>query len=287
MDQAETLRRVAALKRGQGPGGKSSCEIISVSSGKGGVGKSNITVNLAVTLAKRGRKVLMLDADMGTANIDILLGMDPRRNLSHVIEGQATLLEILVKVTDNLYLIPGASGIMDAGYLPVQQLDQLRTDLLKLEEMFDFMFIDTAAGVNNLVIRTLQGSDRILMICTDEPTSIVDAYALAKVLFRECDAARLQLVVNDVEGEEEAEDVYGKLKVAIQHFLKKELEYLSYIVHDDVVARGVVLQKPFMLTPAECPARANFEALATLLDHDDPWTEGKGFLQLFQLLVQK
>ena len=287
MDQAETLRRIAAQKQKVTPQEGHDIQIIAITSGKGGVGKSNVSLNTAIALAKRGRKTLILDADMGTANIDILLGMDPRLNLGHVIEGQANLFEILVKVTDNLYLIPGASGMMDPGYLGIQNLEQLRKDILQLESMFDFVFIDTAAGVNQLVIQALKGSDQVLLICNDEPTSIVDAYALVKVLYKQDPEARIQLVVNDVEGEEEAEDVYGKLKAAIQHFLKRDLEYLNHIAHDEGIARGVILQKPFMFTAADSPARGHVETLATKLEAQLGNRSGKGLLQLFQRLIQK
>ncbi|CAM2009359.1 MinD/ParA family protein [Acanthopleuribacter pedis] len=287
MDQAETLRRLAAQKpKVAEPKADQDIRIIAVTSGKGGVGKSNVTLNTAIALAKRGHATLILDADMGTANIDILLGMDPRLNLGHVIEGKASLFEILVKISDNLYLLPGASGIMDPGYLGIQNLEQLRKDIGQLESMFQYVFIDTAAGVNQMVIQALKGSDRVLLICNDEPTSIVDAYALVKVLYKQDPEAFIQLVVNDVAGEEEAEDVYGKLRAAIQHFLKRDLDYLNHIAHDDVIARGVILQKPFMFTAAESPARGHVEALAEKLESTLADRGGKGLLQLFQRLIQ-
>lgn len=287
MDQAETLRRLAARKQKQpNAEGGHDIHIMAVTSGKGGVGKSNVTLNTAVALAKRGHNTLILDADMGTANIDILLGIDPRLNLGHVIEGKAGLFEILTKVTDNLYLVPGASGIMDPGYMGIHNLEQLRKDIEQLESMFQYVFIDTAAGVNQMVIQALKGSDRVLLICNDEPTSIVDAYALVKVLYKQDPEAVIQLVVNDVAGEEEAEDVYGKLRAAIQHFLKRDLEYLNHIAHDEVIARGVILQKPFMFTAADSPARGHVETLAEKLESKLERSQGKGLLQLFQRLIQ-
>ena len=287
MDQASALRKFVQSMRAPLFVEKSKCEIMAVTSGKGGVGKSNTTLNTALALSQLGRKVLILDADIGTANIDILLGLDPRRHLGHVLDGSATLLQILEKVTDNLYLIPGASGIADLGTMPLELLKQFRNDILKIEEMFDYLLVDTSAGVHHQVINLLKGSDRVLLICTPEPTSIVDAYALCKVLFKEAPGTHVELVVNNVVSLEEAHEVYEKLCLAVKHFLNRELPALEYIVyHDEGIAHGVINQKPVMMTAASSSAVQAYESIAAKLNHPDGWVEGKGVYQLLNLLTQ-
>ena len=285
-DQAAALRHLMANRREPLPVGGSTCEIITVTSGKGGVGKSNITMNLALALASEGRKVLILDADIGTANIDILMGLHPRRHLGHVFEGESTLVQILCKMNDNLYLIPGASGITGINEMPLEHLEQFRKDILQLETMFDYLLVDTAAGVSPQVTNLLKGSDRTLLVCNHEPTSILDAYALCKVLFASDELVRMEFLANNVSSELEAEEVYGKLSVAVKHFLKKDLQYLSYVVHDKGVADGVINQKPLMLSEGASPAKDNFRTLAVKLAHGESWASGKGVQQLFNLLTE-
>lgn len=286
-DQASALRQLVFRKREAMPSGNSGCEIISVTSGKGGVGKSNITMNTALAMAANGAKVLILDADIGTANIDILVGLSPRKHLGHVFEGEATLFEIMTKITDNLYLIPGSSGVSGIREMPFDQLSTFREEILKIEDMFEYLIVDTSAGVSKQVINLLRGSDRILLVCNEEPTSILDAYSLCKVLYQVEDSAEVEFVANNVASEVEAREVYGKLRVAIKHFLNKELKYLSFVVHDKGIANGVINQKPLMIQDAPGPARASFTRLAELLMHPDGWATGRGIHQLFNLLVEK
>ena len=285
-DQASALRKMMVGRLGSEPSGKSSCEVISVTSGKGGVGKSNISMNLSIALAKKGFKVLILDADIGAANIDILINLDPRRNLGHVLEGKASLFQVLEKITENLYLIPGASGISDIPELAFDKRGQLREDLTKIDEQFDYLVVDTSAGVSKRVINLLLGSDRVLLVCSEEPTAIVDAYALCKVLFQIDGEIKVELIANNVEGSVEAGDVYDKLRLAVKHFLKRELHYLSHVIHDEGIAYGVINQKPLMLTGAVEGAAANFEELASKLAHSPQWAQGKGVHYLFNLLLE-
>jgi len=288
-DQAAALRQIAQWTKGpaDAEAGASNCEILAVTSGKGGVGKSNVTINLAIAMARAGRKTLMLDADIGAANIDVLLGLDPRRNLHHVIEGGADLFEILIKVTDNLYLLPGASGISQIGEMPFDRLKQFREDLIKLESLFDCILADTSAGVGPTVVKTLRGADRTLLICGPEPTALVDAYALCKVLFAAAPEAPVAVVVNNVSAKPEADEVYAKLSVAVKHFLKRDLTCLGFVIHDENLAKGVIDQRPFMFGDAQDGAAANFIELAEKLARAEGWAQGKGVRQLFNLMLEK
>ena len=285
-DQASILRKMMAQQRMQPATECFTCETLAITSGKGGVGKSNVTMNLSIALARSGQKVLILDADIGTANIDVLLNIDPRRNLSHVIDGQASLFEVLQKITENLYLIPGASGTDDLGAMAYDKRGKLREDLEKVEKMFDFLIVDTSAGVNQQVIKCLLGVDRIFLVCNSEPTSLVDAYALCKVLFQHKPDASVEFIANNVRGKEEAREVYDKLSLAVKHFLQKELRYSSHIIHDQGVAFGVVNQKPLMMTEAADGAAADFFNLADTLKHPKGWANGKGVHHLFENLME-
>lgn len=286
-DQAAALRQLMnKVRKDERPASGSTCQITAITSGKGGVGKSNITVNLGIALARTGAKVLVLDADIGTANIDILLNMDPRHHLGHVTEGKASIIQILEKLDDNLYLIPGASGVSGLAEMPADKLKRLRTDLDQIESMFDHVLVDTAAGVSPAVINLLLGADRILLVCSDEPTSIVDAYALCKVLYKENPDAFVELIANNVQGEAEAQDVYGKLRIAIKHFLEKELHFLSYVVHDEAIGQAVINQKPLLMTGASGGAVDSFTTLASKLAHPSDWSGGRGVHQLFSLLLE-
>ncbi len=285
-DQASTLREWVKRNRPQ-PTGNCPCEVIAVTSGKGGVGKSNISMNLAISLAQKGHKVLVLDADIGTANIDILLNLDTRLHLGHLADGQASLFQVIEKVAENLYLIPGASGVPDISQLPFHKWEQLREDLAKVESMFQYLIVDTSAGVHGRVINLLRGADRILLICNNEPTSIVDAYALCKVFYKDVPEARLELIANNVSGPADAEEVYGKLRVAIKHFLSKELHYLDHVIHDEAIALGVINQKPLMMSSVTTGAAVNFLAISEKLAHPGGWAAGKGIYHLFHLLFDE
>ena len=201
-------------RRGSVPPDKSApCEIVAVTSGKGGVGKSTLTLNLALALALKNFRVLVIDADIGTANLDILLNLDPRYHLAHVISGRVGLRQILQKVTENLSILPGASGISELPEMSLPHRDRLRRELDRLEATFDYLFVDTSAGVGRSVIQVLRGADRVILVCNEEPTAIVDAYALCKVFYQEQTEGVIELVVNNIHSEEEALEVYGKLRM--------------------------------------------------------------------------
>jgi len=285
-DQAAALRALIARDHAVVvPEGTSACEIVTVTSGKGGVGKSNITINVALALARRGRRVLVMDADIGTANIDILLGLGSRAHLGQVFEGSASLYEITVEIEERLFLIPGASGINGLAELPFDKRRGLQEDLQRIGEAFDYLFIDTSAGISRAVLDFMRAADRILLISTGEPTAVVDAYALCKAYYGEGGEVGPELVANNVTDREEAMEVFEKINLAVGHFLKKELKYLGHVVHDEEVAFGVIEQKPVMMSASDGRAAADYQALAEALDHGDHWQGGKGILQLFRNLV--
>jgi len=281
MDQAQSLKKWAQAKR-QAGSKLFPTEIIAITSGKGGVGKTQISLNLALALA-RDSKVLLLDADMGTANVDVLLGIDPRRNLSHVLHQNAKISEILVPVTENLDLLPGTSGLSfqagtQFGWSPViEEADQLSA-------CYEYIIVDTAAGISENIVNILGQADRVLLICTTEPTSIVDAYALCKTLYQKNPHRNIDLVANSVENEEQALEIFTKIQGALRHFLKKDISYLSYILYDSHIIQSIHQQKPVFLSFPNAPASGLFGELASRLKHDESWQGGKGLGQLFRTL---
>lgn len=220
-----------------------SIRVLAVTSGKGGVGKTHITANLAYSLAKLGKRALVFDADMGLANIDILLGLAPRYNLHHVLLGQKTLREILVRGPADIRIMPGSSGVHELADLSRGQKLALMDELGGLDEHFDFMIIDTAAGITGNVLYFNMAAKEVIVVVSPEPTSLTDAYALIKLLYQKHAEKRIMLLVNMVRNFQEAREVYLKVSRATEHFLDLTIEYLGHIVSDETVAEAVRQQK--------------------------------------------
>lgn len=281
MDQAQNLKKLADSRR-QAKAGLFPSEIIAITSGKGGVGKTQISLNLSLALACHS-KVLLLDADMGTANVDVLLGIDPRKNLSNVLNQNARISDILVAINPNLHLLPGTSGLAvrtssNFGWAPViEEADQL-------SHSYDYIILDTAAGISETIINILCQADRVILVCTSEPTAIVDAYALGKTLLLRSPARRIELIANSVKSEQEALEIYTKLQGAFKHFLNKDISYLSYILYDSIIIQSIHQQRPVFLLSPDLPISRMFANLALKLRHGPEWQGGKGLGQLFRIL---
>jgi len=217
--------------------------VIAVTSGKGGVGKTNITANFAYILSKMGKRTLLLDADAGLANIDVILGITPKYNLYHVLRGEKTLSEAVVEGPGGVRILPAASGIPEMVELSKGQKFTLLEELDGLDEDFDFMLIDTAAGIAGNVMYFNMAAREIIVVASPEPTSLTDAYALIKVLYQGYAARRFMLLVNMAGDSNEAEGVYTRLSNATNHFLDLPIEYLGYIPHDRNVPKAVKKQR--------------------------------------------
>ena len=216
---------------------------IAITSGKGGVGKTNVVVNLGVSLSRMDAKVAILDADYGLGNIDILLGIEPQLDISDLLKDTASLEEILIK-KDELLIIPASSGVQSLANLSEYQEILLYKELKKLEQMVDFLIIDTAAGISDNVISLLLGADEVYLVVSPENTSIVDAYAVIKVV-AELDAfKKFSVITNMVEDKEEASDIFLKISRAAKKFLNKELHYLGYIRKDEHLIEAIKVQQP-------------------------------------------
>jgi len=245
-------------------------KIISITSGKGGVGKTNIVANLGFTLSRLGKKVLIFDADLGLGNLDVLLGLTPQYNLSHVIKGEKRLSDIVITGPGGMKILPAASGIQDLTalteaerHLVFSQLDEYIVD-------FDIMLIDTAAGISANVLYFNINSDEILVVATPEPTSITDAYAMMKVLSVRYGTDRFKLVVNAAANSREADDVYRQLGLVADRFLNISMEYYGCIVSDATIQKGVRQQKAVTEMAPLCKASRDFIHLARKISDAPP-----------------
>lgn len=277
-DQATTLRNMATAAPGLNPnsllqrsriarnGATRLARTIAVTSGKGGVGKSNFAVNVALELAARGRQISLLDADLALANADVLLGLNPQFHLGHVLAGQRTLEEVVLAVGQGVRLIPGGSGIEELANLSLEQHKRLIAELCAMEECSDFMIVDTAAGIAGNVIGVLRAATEVVIVTTPDPTAVVDAYATIKVLHQHAPQKLIWIVVNDVVGVGDAEQVFTQLATAAQRFLNRRLNHLGTVPRDSQLAEAVREQTPVVDYAPDAPASRALRLIAKQLD---------------------
>ncbi len=255
-DQADKLRQIIAnLKNRHVPNQvdsekdipRRSSRVITVTSGKGGVGKTNVAVNLAVSLSEYGFKVIILDADFGLANIDVIFGIVPQFTLVDVINNRKNILEILTEGPRNLKFISGGSGVEQLAKLDKSQLDKFVENISLLDKLADYIIIDTGAGVSENVISFVMAADEVLLVTTPEPTSITDAYALIKMVSNRNKTKPIKLIVNRAETQTEAENILKKLSLVAEKFLSVKLSPLGYVLNDEVVPKSVRMQQPFAI----------------------------------------
>lgn len=270
MDQASGLRTIVksknisrAGKAFGGPGNGSTPRVIAVTSGKGGVGKSHYVGSLALALTRLGKRVVIVDGDVGLANIDILFNLRPRYNISHILNGEKKLKQVMVTTEHGVKIIPGGSGFANLTQLSDGEKLNLLSEFEALEEMADFVLVDTGAGISSNVLYFNAASDENIVIATREPTSITDAYALIKVLARDHGTKYFKLVVNMVESEKEAKSVYASLGGAIDRFLGNVvIEYLGYIPFDQNLQKAVLKRSTVIEHAPQSPSAISIGRLA-------------------------
>jgi flagellar biosynthesis protein FlhG len=240
--------------------------VISVTSGKGGVGKTNVVANLAISLARVGQKVLVWDADLGLANIDVLLGLKPAYNIQHLLDGEKSLEEILAPGPEGIMIMPASSGIQELSHLGEGQKMRLLSELDAYDKDLDFLLIDTGAGISaNVMYFNLAAQERIVVV-TPEPTSITDAYALIKVMSTRYNQKKYHILPNQVSGAKEAKGVFSLLAtVADKHLTSISLNYLGYIPKDDMVAKSVRQQRALLDLYPNSEAGSEFGKLAKMI----------------------
>ncbi|MGD0723988.1 MAG: MinD/ParA family protein [Spirochaetia bacterium] len=274
---ADTARKVERPAKAPGASeGRKSTRIIAVSSGKGGVGKTNIAINLALAYAQAGKKVIVMDADLGLANVNVVLGVIPRYNLYHLIRKQKSLSEILVDTSYGIKIIAGASGFSKIANLTEDERRDFISELAALSNA-DILIIDCAAGVSNNVISFIAAADDALIVTTPEPTAITDAYGIIKIIATEIENLDLglKLIVNRVKSVVEGKRVAERVINIAGQFLNLKVDYLGFVFDDPVVHSAVVRQKPFLIL--EPKSRASLcirHLLGRLEDYD--YRDGKG-----------
>ncbi len=278
-DQAFKLRELININSAKKESVPGDARIIAVSSGKGGVGKTNFTVNLAIALSKMGHSVTIIDADLGLANIDILLGLVPRYTLTHVLKQEKTLSEILVEGPNGIKIVSGGSGVMDMVNLSPLELNRLIESLEHLNKESDYILIDTGAGLNHSVISFIQASQELIVVVTSDPTSITDAYALIKNISK-LDVS-IKVVVNRIESNKEGHDVFEKINTATTKFLKLEMESIGYIYEDQNVKKSVKKQIPFLVGFPNTLASRGVELIAENLVRNSTYSQPSGGFSKF------
>lgn len=236
--------------------------VITVTSGKGGVGKTNLAVNLGIALSRLGQRVVVMDADLGLANVDIIMGIVPMHSLSDVVRGTKTLEEILISGPDGVKVIPGGSGLADLANLSYEQRDRLLDGLLSLETMAEIMLIDCSAGLSRTVLSFISAADEVIVITTPEPTAITDAYGIIKVVTKYKIHDRVSLVVNQVRDHREASEIAGRFADVSRKFLQVDVNFLGEICSDQQVVRAVKLQQPFITLFPRARATQDVESIA-------------------------
>ncbi len=273
-DQAQRLRELISNAKDtrqsvedlSQPSVKSDARVIAISSGKGGVGKTNITVNLGLALSKLNKRVVIIDADLGLANIDVILGLIPKYNLLHLLHHQKTLEDITIHGPLGLRLISGGSGVMDLVNLADEDMQRLVNSLESLNETADYILVDTGAGINKSVLSFIDAAQEVIMVITPDPTSITDAYAVIKNITHV--NKNIRVIINKAETHKEGYDVFHKINAATQRFLHLNLESLGILLEDPSVIKAVKLQKPFLLYAPHAIASKGIELIAYNLENN-------------------
>jgi flagellar biosynthesis protein FlhG len=279
-DQAERLRAIVK----ENMNNVNPARVITVTSGKGGVGKTNFAVNLGITLSKLGQKVLLVDADLGLANVDVMLGMIPKFNLGHVLLGEKKIADIIINGPEGMKIIPGGSGLYKLANLGEKKLTQCLAHLNELEKTTDIILIDTSAGLSKGVLKFVLAAGEVIIITTPEPTAITDAYGIIKVIAGNKRELPIRVVVNMVKNEKEAGEVMERLAAVTQRFLGIDLVRLGFIPLDTVVPKAVKQQQPFILShPRSAVAQSIIQMANQLISGDVPITTGS--LSFFERLL--
>lgn len=290
MDQAEQLRNAIKMKS---QNSLNTARVITITSGKGGVGKSNVAVNLAIQLTKAGKRVVIFDADFGLANVEVMFGAIPKYNLSDLIYRGKSIREIITPGPLGIGFISGGSGVIGLNNLYREQIMYLIKAIGELNDVADFIIIDTGAGISDQVLEFVMASPEVLLVSTPEPSSLTDSYSLLKALYKnpnfESSGTRIHLIANKVTSKEDGQAVYDKLSSVVSQFLNGTINYLGMIPQDTALEKAVRQQKTVSLFEPNSNSAKAFEVLCNnLLNNEHQQTQIRwGISQLFSNIFTK
>jgi flagellar biosynthesis protein FlhG len=271
-DQASGLRKMQDSQQ---------IKVIAVSGGKGGVGKTNVSLNTAIALGQLGKRVLVLDADLGLANVDVMLGLRVKRNLSHVLSGECELDDIIIEGPAGINIIPATSGTQSMVDLTPSEHAGLIRAFSDMRTQFDVLIVDTAAGISDMVLSFCRASQDIMLVVCDEPTSITDCYALMKLLSRDHGVFKFKVVANMVRSPKEGQQLFGKLAKVSDRFLDVALELVAVIPFDENIRKSVRKQQAIVEAFPNSPAAVAFKSLASKLIKWPVPKQPSGHLEFF------
>lgn len=256
-------------------------KVIAVASGKGGVGKTNVTVNLGVALASQGQQVLLMDADLGLANIDVMLGLHPQYNLLHVLDGSKTLAEIIVEGPAGLKIIPAASGIQKMAELSPAEHAGMIQAFSEMEQHIDILLIDSAAGIADSVISFTRAAQEVIIVVCDEPASITDAYALIKLLSREYGVDHIHIITNMTRNIQEGRELFNKVLMVCERFLDVNLDFMGIVPFDEDLRRAVKKQRAVVEYLPRSKSATAFTHLSKKINHWPVIKQPRGHMEFF------
>lgn len=272
LDQASGLRKMKNMKP---------VRVMAVTSGKGGVGKTNLSVNIGIALCDMGRRVALLDADMGLANVDILLGMYPEFNLSHVLKGEKTLTEIMLEGPSGLKIIPAASGMQHMSDMSTVQQAAIIHAFSDIDRDTDVLIVDTAAGISASVVNFARACQEIIVVVCDEPTSLTDAYAFIKLLNRDYGLVSFNVVANMVPSPQHGRALFSKLTKVTDRYLDVALNYVGAVPFDEYLRKSVQKQNPVVKAFPQSKAALAIKSLAREIDSRPIKNQAGGYLEFF------
>ena len=286
-DQAEQLRELMKNRKSEESGSEKKTRIIAIASGKGGVGKTNISINLAMAYAQLGKKVIVMDADLGLANVNVILGIIPKYNLYHLIRKQKRMSEILMDTDYGIRIVAGASGFSKIANLTDEERGHFIEELSALSDA-DIIIIDTSAGVSSNVLGFIAAADDAIIVTTPEPTAITDAYGIIKIIATEIENMDLglKLIVNRVKSVTEGRKIAERVINIAGQFLNLKLDYLGYVYEDQGVGSAVIHQKPFMASEPNGKAAICVRHIVSRLENVE-YKEGSGVGSFLKRLLGK
>lgn len=280
LESARALRKMRSMRSTAGR-----MRVISVTSGKGGVGKSSVVTNLAMSLAKRGERVLLMDGDFGLANLDIMLDLRTKGNIRDVLRGGKSPSDILARIATNVDILPASSGLLDMTEISLEDKTKLLDVMQSLEQDYDTLLIDTGAGISDEVTWLNSSAGEIVVVVTPEPTSIADAYALIKVMNQKHKIKDFRLLVNQIRSEAEALKVYQQITAVSDRFLNVSIDYLGHVLWDDLWTHAIRQRKPIVSAFPGSVVAKNFDKLADTLSRTSDRMVAAGGTPFFKALL--